>query len=185
MVPIVAILVGFVMASPAARAQENAAAIEEIGREEVGKQEIPGLVLMVVKGGSIAYAKGFGVANVETKEPVTPDHLFRVGSTTKMVVSATAVALAQQGKLKLDAPIGDRLSELAGSPLGKLTGHQLLLHTAGLMDRTLIFGRHDDAALAENVRSLQPDVLFTKPGEVDSYSNLGYAMAGRLIEVAV
>lgn len=50
------------------------------------------------------------------------------------------------------------------------------------MDRTLMHGSHDDEALAINVNSLQPDVLFTKPGEVHSYSNLGYAIAGRLIE---
>jgi len=158
-------------------------ALDTIAKEEIEKQKIPGLVLVVVKGDAIAYAKGFGVANVETKEPLTPDHLFRVGSTTKMITGAAAAALAHQGKLKMDAPIGGYLHELSTSPLGKLTAHQLLTHTAGLMDRTLMFGRHDDEALADNVRSLQPDVLFTKPGEIYSYSNLGFAIAGRLIEV--
>jgi CubicO group peptidase (beta-lactamase class C family) len=164
-----------------AMGQDWAARVDAIGEGERTGQKVPGLVLVVVKGQSIAYAKGFGVASVETKEAVTADHLFRVGSTTKMVTGA-AVAAAEAISLK--AGISAYLPELEGSPLGRLTAEQLLSHTAGLMDRTLMYGRHDDEALRDNVRGLQPDVLFTAPGQVYSYSNLGYAMAGRVLEAA-
>ncbi|MBL8213418.1 MAG: beta-lactamase family protein [Bryobacterales bacterium] len=165
-----------------AQPQPWAGRLDDIGQTEQQRQKLPGLVLVVVKGQSVAYAKGFGLANVETKEPVTPDHLFRVGSTTKMIVGASLASLAHQDKLPMNAPIETWLAEHRATPLGKLTAHQLLTHTAGLMDRTLMYGRHDDSALADNVRSLQPDVLFTSPGEIYSYSNLGFAIAGRLLE---
>ena len=57
-------------------------------------------------GDRLAFAKGFGVSNVETGAPVTPDMLFRLGSTTKMFTAAALVMLAEEGKLKLDEPIG-------------------------------------------------------------------------------
>lgn len=164
-----------VAADPAVIDRESSQALEKL--------KAPGLVVMVVEGDRVSYAKGFGVASVETREAVTPDHLFRVGSTTKMVVSAAALRLAERGKLSLRAPVGAYLRDM-NSALAELTMHQLLSHTSGLMDRTLMYGAHDDGALAANIRGLQPDVLFAKPGEVYSYSNLGYAMAGRVIEAA-
>jgi CubicO group peptidase (beta-lactamase class C family) len=80
-------------------AQTNSAALEQIARDEIQKQNIPGLVLVVVRGDRVDFAKGFGLANVETKEPVTADHLFRAGSTTKMMTAAALVSLAEKGKI--------------------------------------------------------------------------------------
>ena len=56
--------------------------------------------------------------------------------------------------------------------------HQLLSHTAGLRDESSYSGPHDDAALGAFVRSWTADYLFTEPGDVYSYSNPGYALAG-------
>ncbi|HUQ90710.1 MAG TPA: serine hydrolase domain-containing protein [Bryobacteraceae bacterium] len=174
------LLVGL-MALPLASAIDSGS-IDAIGNGELTRKDLPGLVIVTVQDGQVTYAKGFGVANVETKEPLTPQHLFRVGSTTKMFTSAAVLRLVEQGKLSLRDPVEKYVRDIHPA-LAKLTPHQLLSHSAGLMDRTLMFGAHDDTALAANVRALQPDVLFTKPGEVYSYSNLGYAIAGRLIEV--
>jgi CubicO group peptidase (beta-lactamase class C family) len=160
----------------------DAAAVDRAAQQAMQKLKTPGLVAVVVEGDRVTHAKGYGVASVETREPVTADHLFRVGSTTKMFVGASLLRLAEKGKLSLRMPVGTYLRELNGA-LADLTAHQLLTHTSGLMDRTLMYGAHDDGALAANIRGLQPDVLFAKPGEIYSYSNLGYAMAGRLIEV--
>ena len=168
--------------TPLLAAAADPSSIDQASGQALQKLKSPGLVVMVVESDRITHAKGYGVASVETQEPVTPNHLFRVGSTTKMFVAATLLRLSERGKVSLRTPVGTYLHELQG-PLADLTGHQLLTHTAGLMDRTLMYGAHDDTALAANIRGLQPDVLFTKPGQIYSYSNLGYAMAGRLIEV--
>jgi len=51
------------------------------------------------------------------------------------------------------------------------------------MDETKMYGSHDDEALERNVASWKDDVFFTEPGRIYSYSNLGFVLAGRLIEV--
>ncbi|MBI4519774.1 MAG: beta-lactamase family protein [Gemmatimonadetes bacterium] len=126
-------------------------------------------------------ARGFGVANVETGAPVTPDMLFRLGSTTKMFTAAAVVSLAVEGKLRLDEPIGAHIPGLH-STLARVTAHQLLTHSAGLRDEAPMFGRHDEEALGENVRAMQPDMFFTDPARVFSYSNPGFWIAGFLAE---
>jgi CubicO group peptidase (beta-lactamase class C family) len=141
----------------------------------------PGAGVGIVSGDRLVFAKGFGVSSVETGAPVTPDMLFRLGSTTKMFTAAALVTLAEEGKLKLDEPLGKYAKGLSPK-IASLTAHQLLTHTAGLKDDAPMFGRHDDEALAETVRALNGDFLFAAPGRVFSYSNPGYWLAGYLIE---
>jgi CubicO group peptidase (beta-lactamase class C family) len=80
--------------------------LEKVALAELAETNTPGAAVGVVSGDRLVYAKGFGVSNVETGAPVTPDMLFRLGSTTKMFTAATLVTLAEEGKLKLDEPIG-------------------------------------------------------------------------------
>ena len=156
--------------------------LDQIPSEELSRQHIPGLVMMAVKDGRVMYAKGFGVLSVEAGAPITPDALFRVGSTTKMMVATATLKLSERGKLRLDAPVGDYIAGL-NARVARLTPHQILSHTSGLMDETKMYGSHDDEALERNVSSWKDDVFFTEPGKIYSYSNLGFVLAGRLIEV--
>jgi CubicO group peptidase (beta-lactamase class C family) len=155
--------------------------LEKVALAELAETNTPGAAVGVVSGDRLVFAKGFGVSNVETGAPVTPDMLFRLGSTTKMFTAAALVTLAEEGKLKLDEPIGKYAKGLSPKIAG-LTAHQLLSHTAGLKDGGQMFGRHDDEALAETVRALKDDFLFAAPGRIYSYSNPGYWLAGYLIE---
>jgi CubicO group peptidase (beta-lactamase class C family) len=134
-----------------------------------------------VQGDRIIYAKGFGVANVETGQAVGPEMLFRVGSMTKMYTAAALVQLAEEGKLDLNAPIGRYLEGLPPR-LASVTAHQLLSHTAGLADGASLFGPHDESALAAQVREYNDSHLFTDPGAIFSYANPGYVIAGHLVE---
>ena len=61
--------------------------IDSVAVAELASTRTPGSALVIVQGDRIVYAKGYGVANVETGQPVTPDLLFRLGSTTKMMTS--------------------------------------------------------------------------------------------------
>jgi CubicO group peptidase (beta-lactamase class C family) len=130
----------------------------------------------------VLFAKGFGVASVETQAPVTPEMLFRLGSTTKMFVGAALAGLAEEGKLRLDRPIGEYVQGLHPS-ISRLTAHQLMTHTAGLADETAWYGSHDDAALGEGIRAWTEKRFFTEPGRTYRYSNPGYWLAGYLVEV--
>jgi CubicO group peptidase (beta-lactamase class C family) len=155
--------------------------LEKVALAELAETNTPGAAVGIVSGDRLIFARGFGVSNVETGAPVTPDMLFRLGSTTKMFTAAGVVTLAEEGKLKLDEPIGKHAKGLSPKIAG-LTAHQLLSHTAGLKDDAQMFGRHDDVALADTVRALKDDFLFAAPGRVYSYSNPGYWLSGYLIE---
>ncbi len=162
---------------PAARFAE----LERVVLAELEETKTPGAVVAIVQGETIIYQKGFGVANVETAHPVTPEMLFRIGSMTKMYTAAALVSLAEEGKIDLNAPIG---KYLAGLPprLASVTAHQLLSHTAGLADGAELIGKHDESALAEEVRGYKDSMFFTDPGAIFSYANPGYVLAGYLVE---
>jgi CubicO group peptidase (beta-lactamase class C family) len=155
--------------------------LEATVKEELKATNTPGAAVAVIIGDRVVYAKGFGVADVETATPVTPDTLFRIASTTKMLTAATLVALAGQGKLNLNEPIGRHVKGLSPG-LSRVTVHQLLSHTAGLRDGASFNGPHDDSALAGFVRSWTDDYLIAEPGEIYSYSNLGYVLAAFVLE---
>src|SRR5687767_2707753 len=141
----------------------------------------PGAAIGIVRDGRMLWSKGLGVANIETGQPVTPDTLFRLGSTTKMFTAAALVGLAEEGMLKLDEPVGKCIAGLHPK-IAALTPHQLLTHTAGLTDESVMSGRHDDAALGLGIRAMDDSWLFTDPGQIHSYSNPGYWIAGLACE---
>jgi CubicO group peptidase (beta-lactamase class C family) len=156
--------------------------LEKVALEELKETNTPGAAVVVVSGDHLVFAKGFGLANIETGAPVTPDVLFRVGSITKMFTAAVLVSLAEQGQIKLDEPIGKYIKGL-NPRLSLVTAHQLMSHTAGMTDESPSdYGLHDDPALGAYVRALKEDHFFTEPGEIFSYSNPGFDVAGFLIE---
>lgn len=157
--------------------------LEKVVLAELKESNTPGAAVAIISGDRVIFAKGFGVANVETGTPVTTEMLFRLGSTTKMFTGAALVLLDEAARIKLDAPIGRYAKELHPR-LASLTAHQLLSHTAGVADFAPPFISHDDAALAKMVRAWRDDALFTEPGQVYSYSSPGYWLAGYVIEEA-
>jgi CubicO group peptidase (beta-lactamase class C family) len=109
--------------------------------------------------------------------------LFRMGSTTKMFVAAALVGLAEEGKLKLDAPVGAAVKGLPPK-VAALTPHQLLTHTAGLREEVVWNGPHDDSALGANIRAWTDDRVVREPGKQFAYCNPGYWLAGLAVEEA-
>jgi CubicO group peptidase (beta-lactamase class C family) len=158
------------------------APVEQAARAEIARLNVPGASIAIVRGGEVVFAKGVGVADVETGEAVRPEMLFRLGSTTKMLTATALVGLAVEGKLDLNAPIGRYISGLPPR-LSQVTANQLLSHTAGIHDEAPMYGSHDDAALGNAIRGWTDSWLFTEPGKIFSYANPGYWMAGYLVEV--
>lgn len=119
-----------------------------------------------------------GVRRIGDPIAVGPDTVFPLGSVTKIVVATLACRLAAAGRLELDAPVAATVPELTatlGEQAARITARMLLSHTAGLADAW-----DDSGSLAE---LLAVTGLFAEPGEVFSYSNTGYVVLGRLIEV--
>jgi CubicO group peptidase (beta-lactamase class C family) len=84
------------------------AALDQIAGSELTRQKIPGVAAVVIKNGQVAWSAGLGVTSVESKTPVTPETLFRLGS-ARVFLAAAASELSAQGRLRLDAPAGDTL----------------------------------------------------------------------------
>jgi CubicO group peptidase (beta-lactamase class C family) len=160
---------------------QDLASLETIAIGELGQTNTPGAAIAVVRGDQVVLARAFGVADVETGTAVRPDMLFRLGSTTKMLTATALNVLAEEGRVTLDAPIGTWIQGIDPT-LGRVTAHQLLSHTAGVRDEAPMFGLHDDTALGARVRSMDAGFLFATPGDVFSYSNPGYWIAGHLAE---
>jgi CubicO group peptidase (beta-lactamase class C family) len=156
-------------------------ALETVVAQELKETNTPGCAVAVVSEDRVVLAKGFGTSNVETGAPVTPEMLFRIGSTSKMYTTYALVALAKEGKLDLNQPIGKYVTGLSPR-LSQVTAHQLMSHSAGMRDEAPAYGLHDESALASTVRSWKDDYLFTEPGQVMSYSNPGLTLAGFLVQ---
>jgi CubicO group peptidase (beta-lactamase class C family) len=173
-----------VLLSPTVSAQSASpdfSALEKVIQEELKDTNTPGAAIAIVSGDRVVFAKGFGLANIETGAPIIADMLFRLGSTTKMFTGAALVTLAAQGKIKLDEPIGNYVKNL-NPKLARITAHQLISNTAGMADFEASVMSNDDDALARMVRTWKEDAQFAEPGQIYSYSSPGFWLAGHVIE---
>ncbi len=148
---------------------------------------IPGMVYGVVIDGRLAHVKGLGIQSTETKQPVSADTLFRIASMTKAFTALSILKLRDDGKLALDAPAETYIPEIkdwkyptSDSPRIRV-GH-LLTHTAGFVTDDPWGDRQTPLPDEDFTRLLREGVPFTRaPGTAMEYSNLGYAMLGRII----
>jgi len=170
-------------AQPAA-APSWAPALDSITRAALTRTGTPGVQVAIVLDGRLVYERATGLADAESERPATTRTLFRIGSVTKMLTAATLMELAASGKLDPQAPIGRYVPEVASRRVGMVTTHQLLTHTAGWIDNAGAYGRMGEGALGEVFREVGDTLFFTDPGQVLSYSNPGFSMAGYVAERA-
>lgn len=148
---------------------------------------IPGMVWAIVKDGRVIHVKAAGVQDIETKRPVSGETLFRIASMTKAFTALSILKLRDEGKLALDAPVETYVPELRGwkyptddSP--KIRVRELLTHTAGFVTDDPWGDRQTPMPEEDFTRLLRDGVVFTRPPAMAmEYSNLGYALLGRII----
>lgn len=149
---------------------------------------IAGATLVVVKDGEIFFTKGYGYADVEKKNPVSPDEtLFRPGSVSKLFTWTAVMQLYEQGKLDLDANINSYLKDfqIPDSFDEPITLKHLFAHTPGFED--IIGGMaartpEDLTSLSDFIKEHMPERIFP-PGKYTAYSNYGAALAGYIVEL--
>jgi CubicO group peptidase (beta-lactamase class C family) len=158
--------------------------VENTIRQELKDTNTPGAVLCVVQTDRIVILKGFGTSNVETGTPVDPAMLFQIGSLTKTFTAAAILSLADRAKLNLNDPIV-KYAKSIPAWMNRITLHDILSHSAGLMDQPDEYGPHDDEALGKLATSLkESEYKLIEPGKAFSYSNPGYALAGYVAQEA-
>ncbi|WP_295815163.1 serine hydrolase [uncultured Deinococcus sp.] len=153
---------------------------------DVDRTDGPGCALAVVQGGEIVHARGYGLADLEHRTPISPDSVFDIGSTSKQFTAACIVLLALDGRLTLDDPVRTHLPELPdyGTPL---TLRHLLHHTGGVRDYLTLMWLADlpfeNDYPEERITALiaaQRELNFP-PGDEHLYSNSGYYLLGEVV----
>lgn len=149
---------------------------------------IPGVAVAIVQDGQLVYAKGFGVRHLGHAEPVTPETLMLIGSTTKSMTTLMMASLVDEGLMTWETRVIDILPTFAlaePEATRRLTMRDLVCSCTGVPQRDfeLFFLGHQLRA-EDIITSLQSYPLFTAPGETFQYSNQMVA-AGGYIAAAV
>ena len=160
--------------------------LQQTLQRAIAAHGVPGASFALLDGGTITEAAA-GLLNTKTRVEATPDSSFQIGSITKPMTASLVMQLVDAGKLELDQPVRKWLPSftvLDAKTAGSVTPRQLLCHTSGIEgDLWLNEGGGDDALQQLLNRGALLPSLF-RPGETMSYCNFGYAVLGRLIEVA-
>ncbi|CAN5323293.1 hypothetical protein BH09VER1_BH09VER1_37460 [soil metagenome] len=175
-------------------AAENLNALLDGVRKQYG---LPAVAAVLMKGGKIVAEGVAGTRVVDGKGPATLDDKFHLGSDTKSFTALLAAMLVEEGKLRWDLTLEEAYPEWKDKipeSLRKATLLQLLSHSSGLSgDNEEVFKLYFDPpkdirplpelrmALIEKAWKLPPA---GQPGEKFVYSNLGYIVAGSIIERA-
>ena len=164
---------------------------------------LEGATVAVVKDEKLIYAKGFGYADKEGKELVEANHRFRIGSVSKLITAIAVLKLVDDGEIGLDDYVFGENGILKGKPYNSIKNNNfykikvkhLLNHTSGWslltygdpmfiphkinkMDKTGYPIEFDDVIKFVTSRHLP-----YKPGTRFNYSNFGYCLLGRIVEV--
>ena len=174
--------------------QVDIAKVDKAVSDFMTKYSIPGASLAFTKNGKLVYRKGYGLADKESGEKVTIDHRFRLASVSKTYTATAILKLVEGGKFKLDDKVfgqGGLLGTTYGTlpystNLSNITVSHLLHNTSGG------WGGSSGGDPIDTYPQLNNDefmnwVLKNKPvtyapGTRYDYSNMGFFIAGRIIE---
>ncbi|HEV2443478.1 MAG TPA: serine hydrolase [Steroidobacteraceae bacterium] len=147
----------------------------------------PGLSLAIVQDGRTVIAKGYGVRSIATRDPVTPDTAFPIGSETKAFTSAALAILVDEGRLRWSDRIADKLRGFRMyDPYATehMTVRDLLTHRSGLGlgEGDLLITPNTTRSRADIVHALRYLKPRTGFREVFAYDNILYIVAGQLVQ---
>lgn len=145
----------------------------------------PSVSLAIVKDSKLAYVHAYGIARLEPKTPAHPKMRYSIGSISKQFLASAILLLEQEGKLSLDDRVSEYLPNLTCA--NKISIRQLLSHTSGYQDYYPL-----DYIASFMQKPVTPSEIITRwackpldfePGTQWQYSNTGYTVAGRILEI--
>jgi CubicO group peptidase (beta-lactamase class C family) len=167
--------------------ERNASRARDVADKVAAAAKVPGMSIAIAGPEGVLFSDAVGYADLARRRPASVHDQYPWFSMTKIATATNAVRLHSDGRLDLDAPIGTYLSDYRPDPRhGHPTTRQLLTHTAGLANPMPIRwvrpeGQPDDPALISRIikkhGAPKRDV-----GAGAAYSNIGYLLAGRIIE---
>lgn len=145
---------------------------------------LPGAGVCVALDGKVIYQRAFGVADVDTKAPTQVNSAFEIGSLSKQFAAVAILMLVQEGKVDLEAKMGELLPDLP-EEWRDATLDQVLHHMSGIPDYEEIAGydfynqQRLPKEIIEEARKKKPEF---KPGEQFQYSNTGYYLVSMVVQ---
>ena len=145
----------------------------------------PGVAIAVVRDGKVSFKKGYGSANLEYGQPITPKTVFNIASVSKQFTAFSIYLLEKQGKLSLDDDVRKYIPELPNHGKTVRIKH-LLAHTSGVRDALLALAgwRSGDVVTNENALTFiyRNKELNFEPGTQFLYSNAGYMLLAEIVK---
>jgi CubicO group peptidase (beta-lactamase class C family) len=158
--------------------------VDPLMADWTGARKGPGAVVVVVKPDAQVFARGYGFADVEARNPFTADAtLVRPGSISKLFTGIAVMQLVDAGRLDLDRDVNDYIDFAIPVPEGgvPVTLRRLLTHRAGFEEHSKGLWTREPEPLGPWLARNLPRRLFPK-GDVEAYSNYGVALAGYIVE---
>lgn len=160
-------------ATGGSRAHEAALAkLKAYAEQHCANWGLPGMTLCLVDREGFAGFVRTGLADIERKIPVAPEHLFQIGSITKMMAALTLWSIFEEGRLSPDTPFAEALPGLAVKDGEDIRLQHLLDHTSGMPNIAPYFSE---------MGGLWSSYV---PGTHWNYCNIGYALLGQIIAEA-
>ncbi|BCW87116.1 Penicillin-binding protein 4* [Alphaproteobacteria bacterium SO-S41] len=171
------------IAAPLASAAPTERDIDAVVAPVVGT-DTPGLAILVAQNGKTLVTKGYGLADIARRTPVTADTAFDLASLSKEMTALIALRFAKAGKLDLAAPIDRVLPSFKQHDGGRaITAGDLIHHVAGLPDYEDLY--EPQMTNADVVAWANDQELDFAPGTDFNYSNTGYVvLASALMQIA-
>ena len=161
--------------------------IENYINKQMKESKIPGMSVVIVKGGKAVYKKGFGYSDIQAKKAVTEDTIFELGSTSKAFTGIAVLQLEKQGLINLNDPIDKYLPWLKMKYADKevqVTVEQALHHTSGIPFKSIdkIPASEAYSALEDTVKTLAQTELASYPGTKYEYATINYDILGLIVQ---
>lgn len=163
----------------------NATELQQVVDDVTADVGVPGAAIGVIHDG-VARTFTTGITSIDAPTPVDDRTLFMIGSTTKTVTATTMLSLVDEGKVGLDTRVVEIMPDLAlgdRDARDSVTLRHLLTHTGGFEGDVADSDDWGDDAIALSVAGYGKLAQYTHPGSAFSYSNAGFRLVGRLIEV--
>lgn len=145
-----------------------------------------GLQLAVAHGDEVIVDRAWGLADTDSGEALTTDHLFRIASHSKTMTAVIVLRLVEDGRLRLDDHADAHLPELAGSAVAGVTVRELLGHQGGIIRDSSDgdFWQHDRPFLDRDqvLEVLRAEGNVFASNEHFKYTNIGYSLLGLIVE---
>lgn len=163
-------------------APPNFARVDELVREAVEKNGVPGAVVLIGHRGQTVLRRAYGNAGLRPQSrAMTPETIFDLASLTKPIATSTAaMLLLEDGKLELDTPVAKYLPAFNSGDKAKTTVRHLLTHTAGFVAGGAYWGKtRTTAQMLDDIVASKPK---SAPGEKFLYSDFSFVTLGALVE---